>query len=249
MSSWLSSFSESFSATTTRLYASSTRTFVNMWSNGFEPVYPATQVNSDLIKSLARASDLSTQVYNFTEMIEHEYCTLIRVDSPVIVGYYEREEETIWIICRGTHSPSCLILDFSWLVNVDSLEGTDIQIPKMIADVVRMEMKNLLEYIQRVVTENRGNVRKLKFTGHSLGGALATALYLSYENNVEKIHELQTALFTFGAPSICVERQPSTSIEHAHHVCYQMDLVVLCPLKLSACTQVVIIVLHISINF
>lgn len=234
MSSWFSSLSSSISNIAGRIVDSDTvnnvqsvtsRAYVSEVCNGLELVDPSKHEDITLIKEFAQGAELSRQVYNYTEMIKHEDCTLLRAESPVIVGYYERFEGTIWILCRGTHSPDCLILDFGWLGDVDYLQDTRIKVPKMIADVVQEQMHDILSYVKATADRNQGKVKQLKFTGHSLGGSVATAMYLSYRSSAYKPADIHTAVYTFGAPSICLDQKPSLSEDHVHHLCYQLDLV------------------------
>ena len=177
MSSWFSSLSSSISSfaqtavdTAAGLHSVTSRAYISEVSCGLEPVDPSKKEGIRFIRELARASELSRQVYNFVDMSVHEDCTLIRSDSPVIVGFYEKLEGTVWICCRGTHSPVCLLFDFSWLQEVVFLKGTEIRVPRMIAQVVQEEMQKILTYVQTIAKNNEGRFSKLRFTGHSLGG-------------------------------------------------------------------------------
>ena len=59
-------------------------------------------------------------------------------------------------------------------------------------------------------------------------GAVATAMFLSYNSgsNINELVDVETAVYTFGAPSVCLEERPSLSEDNVHHICYQLDLVV-----------------------
>ena len=238
MSSWFESLSSSFSSfaksavdTAAGVHAVTSRSYVSQVSCGLELVDPSKDKDMALIKDLARAAELSRQVYNYIDMTMHEDCTLIRPESPVIVGFYERSEDTVWICCRGTHTPDCLVFDFSWLQDVDYLKDTNIKVPKKIADVIDEEIHSILSYIHDVTGKNGVKLSKLRFTGHSLGGAVMTALFLSLKSGVffNELDDIGTAVYTFGAPSVCLEERPSLPGDHVHHVCYQLDLVVFFP--------------------
>ena len=60
------------------------------------------------------------------------------------------------------------------------------------------------------------------------GGAVMTAMFLSLMSgsDADKVVDIETAVYTFGAPSVCMEKRPSLPEDHVHHVCYQLDLVV-----------------------
>ena len=177
MSSWFSSLSSSISSfaqtavdTAAGLHAATSHAYISQVSSNLELVDPSKDEGIALIRELARASEFSRQVYNYVDMSMHEDCTLIRAESPVIVGFYEKVEGTLWICCRGTHSPDCLLFDFSWLQDVGYLEGTNIKVPKQIAQVINEEMDQILSYVQAVAKNKKGKFSRLRFTGHSLGG-------------------------------------------------------------------------------
>eukprot|EP01097_Dermamoeba_algensis_P004154 TRINITY_DN275_c0_g1_i1.p1 TRINITY_DN275_c0_g1~~TRINITY_DN275_c0_g1_i1.p1 ORF type:complete len:305 (-),score=29.09 TRINITY_DN275_c0_g1_i1:29-943(-) len=62
---------------------------------------------------------------------------------------------------------------------------------------------NLIQAIQRVSASLEGKVSELIFTGHSLGGALASLAAFEYTRNLSKdARKLPIKLVTFGAPRV-----------------------------------------------
>jgi hypothetical protein len=125
---------------------------------------------------------------------------------------------TLWIVARGTKTGNDVISDSCWIAKTDRRnnflgEGIDVDIPTGVAwkvDAVFPKIETLLmklsngEVSSKFQSQSGPNrnvtlVRRVCFAGHSLGGAIATALHLTFSGQSAHNH-IPASTYTIGSP-------------------------------------------------
>lgn len=164
------------------------------------------------------------------------------------------EDGTIWVVLRGTNTLEDIMKDLSWIIETQDMQeilapGDDFQFPRQVTEKAMTILTKLLAYVSLEVekctlavsetvasdpAQRRRRIKRVCFSGHSLGGALATALHVLYN---AKRHEVSPEMFppsesfTIGAPLLFhgspeVLRSAPTGIqlwEHTHNIVFQLD--------------------------
>lgn len=166
------------------------------------------------------------------------------------------EEGTIWVVLRGTNTLEDIMKDLSWIVETlpmaeDLLPGDDFEFPLHVTAVAKIILPDILAYVtsqmdgpqstEKSATSSSGGtrrrrvVRRVCFTGHSLGGALATALHVLYNAKRSEISSdlfPPSEAFTVGSPLLLHTTAPEVlntapSVvalrDHTHNIVFQLD--------------------------
>ena len=200
-----------------------------------------------LLEDMNLSAQKSSQIY---KSISDSHSLSIGDDGlPDCVAQYDDETEILWIICRGSQTASDVLTGTTWLENTAKIGPLDIPI----GIVTRCSgiTPNLLEHLE-ILTLRKNKIKRIVFTGHSLGGAVATALYLSW-NLVElfKLYpNVKTSAISIGAPLLIsnppkgfyatattIEEEDDTDVDinlnligvqlsrNVHNIVTQLDLV------------------------
>ena len=86
-------------------------------------------------------------------------------------------DETLWIVVKGTNSVEDIISNLSWMAPTEDIDGFQIPVG------IQRKLSTLWPKFLKILKTR--SIRKIIFTGHSLGGAVATALYLRYRTYAE----------------------------------------------------------------
>lgn len=165
------------------------------------------------------------------------------------------EEGTIWVVLRGTNTLEDIMKDLSWIIETQDMRemcapGDDFQFPKQVAVKAATILADLFTYVSSEIEKcssvdstmrtagecrtRRRRIRRICFTGHSLGGALALALHVMYNaKRMEVSPELfpPSEAFTIGAPllfhSSLEVMQSAPSVlqlrDSTHNIVFQLD--------------------------
>lgn len=194
-----------------------------------------------LLEDMAIAAKLSAAIY--VNIADGHALSIGADNKPDCVAQYDEETETLWIISRGTKTTSDLLADTSWFTKTAKIGQLDI--PVGVVRKCKRIIPNLLEHLD-VLAIRKNKVKRICFAGHSLGGAVAIALYLSW--NLDSTYSgrtgAKTAAITFGSPLVisnppkgfCASlsssssSQEKSSIGHelaknVHNIVYQLDIV------------------------
>lgn len=100
--------------------------------------------------------------------------------------------KTLWVVCRGTQTIVDVFTDLMWLVDTNIIGG----LPFAAEPLIRAgkSLIILLEFMKRF------EVEQMNFCGHSLGGAIAGAMFYLY--NIQEKNALPTKLITVSAPQL-----------------------------------------------
>jgi Lipase (class 3) len=198
-----------------------------------------------LLEDMATAAELSSAVY--TMITDGHALSIGADDKPDCIAQYDEQSETLWIISRGTKTTEDVLTDSSWFAKTEKI-GL-LNIPIGVVRKCESIIPNLLEHLD-VLAIRKNKVKRIYFAGHSLGGAVAIALYLSW--NLNKIGSrsgrvgVETAAITFGSPLVisnppdgfCTPSLSSSSsssreksslgselAKNVHNVVYQLDII------------------------
>lgn len=195
-----------------------------------------------LLEDMATAAELSSAVYR---KITDGHALSIGADGkPDCIAQYDEQSSTLWIISRGTKTTEDVLTDSSWFATTRKIG--QLNIPVGVVRKCESIIPNLLEHLD-VLAIRKNKVKRICFAGHSLGGAVAIALYLSWNLNktgsASGCDEVETAAITFGSPLV-ISRPPdgfctsSSSSSYrgqgsigcqlarnVHNVVYQLDII------------------------
>ena len=150
-----------------------------------------------LLEDMNLSVQKSSQIY--TSISDGHRLSIGDDGLPDCVAQYDDETETLWIICRGSQTASDVLTGTTWLENTAKIGPLDI--PTGIVTRCSGIIPNLLEHLE-ILALRKNKIKRIVFTGHSLGGAVATALYLTW-NLVElfKLYpNVKTSAISIGAP-------------------------------------------------
>lgn len=127
-------------------------------------------------------------------------------DLPDCVARYDDLTKTLWIISRGTQTTDDVMSDITWLMSTEKIGHLDI--PSGVVARCREITPRLLEHLA-VLKMQKNDVKKIVFTGHSLGGSISIGLYLSWHLNKSVIDgrskygdQIETSVISIGAPLV-----------------------------------------------
>ena len=185
--------------------------------------------NLPLIEEMTKAASLSIRVYDYQSLLENlslEIESEFLHDEPICISYFNKIEKSIWVICRGTQSAFEACMDYSWLLSTSTIDGTTIEVPRLVSLISQRVMNKLPCLIEDLI-KRHGDIKKIIFTGHSLGGAIASALYVSYKSNTKISSKTPSTVFTFGSPLTFLTIPPTDLISDndVHNVIYQLDVI------------------------
>ena len=177
-----------------------------------------------LLEDMNYSVQKSSQIY--TSISDGHSLSIGDDGLPDCVAQYDDETETLWIICRGSQTASDVLTGTTWLENTAKIGPLDI--PIGIVTRCSSIIPNLLEHLE-ILTLRKNKIERIIFTGHSLGGAVATALYLTW-NLVElfKLYpNVKTSAISIGAP-LLISNPPkgfSTTKEEDDNIDINLNLI------------------------
>ena len=158
-------------------------------------------------------------------------------DLPDCVAQYEEETATLWVVCRGSQTASDILTGTTWLEKTAKIGHLNIPIG-MVTRCASI-IPNLLEHLE-ILKLRKNKIQRIVFTGHSLGGAVATSLYLSWHLSelFAAYPSIETSAISIGAP-LLISNPPTgfytTSTDtqskgvllakNVHNIVTQLDLV------------------------
>ena len=243
-------------------YSSSVRELLNPQISTFTPLR-----NKDLLIDFKDAAIHCDDIYRGVDHLDgHEVLSIGEDDKPDSVVYFKKdgtirrfsntESGTLWVIVRGTETLDDLLSDLGWIASITQMEskllpGDEFEFPTKVAIKAESIFRRLLEYIQNSEANcsryPKKKITRICFTGHSLGGAIATALHVLYSSFRDKYSmSIDTGYsfdpptdryapppcetFTVGAPLVfhssplvllnCPAHRYATSL---HNLVYQLD--------------------------
>eukprot|EP01041_Mallomonas_annulata_P010246 gene10246-21377_t len=184
----------------------------------------STPVALSFLKEVITSADLCRRIYNKKNTIPNS--TILsygRDQKPDCIAVII--DDTLWIVSRGTHTIMDVINNISWLLTTENLSSY--KIPVGVADRKNRIWPILEDYLK----DNHEKINKVCFTGHSLGGAVATALYLNFSanSNLSSKFTCKSEVYTFGAPLLIHEDSliPSNNYinENIHNIVTEYDII------------------------
>ena len=194
-----------------------------------------------LLKDMMTAAELSAAMYSYRSneaLPENAFALSVGLDDrPDCVAHWSDGGDGMWIAVRGTQTLQEDVLhDASWCVSTATVGGVDVPI----AVVKKCEIICRSLALQ---LEGRGKrLRRIRFTGHSLGGAIATGLLLAFTRGDDMTATCRTLLargvvdcdvFTFAAPLV-LSQPPAPLLRElnddavsrrVHNIVTQLDVV------------------------
>jgi len=165
-----------------------------------------TVTDLSFLKDMEKSCKLSLSAYDYEDFFRSVSAGAeveLLNSSPVCFTYFEPSDNTLYVVCRGTSGFLDAAVDYSWLLDTKSIHDTDVRIPAIAASIVEHIMRedNLPAVIDRLKTKP---ISRIVFTGHSLGGAIASALYIFRSLHPSEQHSIPSHVFTFGSPLVTV---------------------------------------------
>lgn len=203
-SQFMSSTAQNLHAGADLVYRKGVSDYIANSGGGFAPV-------TDLAfkTDMERACKLSYEVYDHESLfrsISGDVEAYLINTSPVCLAYYDSSDSTLFVVCRGTAGFIDAAVDYSWLLDTQSIHDTKVRVPALVANIVDYIMKeeNLPTVINRLL-KGRNGIKRLIFAGHSLGGAIASALYMHRALRPDgEEQSIPYQVFTFGSPLVAL---------------------------------------------
>lgn len=188
-----------------------------------------------LLEDMKKAIDMSSAVYS--TIVDGHPLSVGLDDKPDCVARYEEETKTLWIISRGTHTASDVLSGATWLEGTDKIGQLDV--PSGIVRKCNLIVPNLRDHLD-VLRIRKNVVDRICFVGHSLGGAISIALYLTWSlsNLKDNNPRVKTSAITIGAPLLLsnppngfqtttkdLSSKGSMLAENVHNIVTQLDIV------------------------
>jgi Lipase (class 3) len=193
------------------------------------------QIPIPLLEDMYLSVQKNSQIY--TKISDGHSLSIGDDDLPDCVAQYEEETATLWVVCRGSQTASDILTGTTWLERTAKIGHLNIPIGivKRCASII----PNLLEHLE-VSKFRKNKIQRIVFTGHSLGGAVATSLYLSWHLSELFIAypSIKTSAISIGAP-LLISNPPTgfytTSTDthskgvllakNVHNIVTQLDIV------------------------
>lgn len=189
----------------------------------------------DLLEDMKDAIDMSAAVYSI--IVDGHPLSFGLDDEPDCVARYDEDSKTLWIISRGTQTASDVLSGTTWLR--DTTKVGQLDVPSGIVRKCNVIVPNLRAHLD-VLQIRKNVVDRICFVGHSLGGAIATGLYLTWSLTSlgEDYPGIKNSAITVGAPLIL--RNPPNEFlsstrgkysngamlaENIHNIVTQLDIV------------------------
>jgi len=139
-----------------------------------------------------------------------------------------KKNDIIWIICRGTATKNDLLTDLSWLLYGSSRIG-NFSIPLGVRIRVDSIWKKLSIFLDHY---DCNDASKICFTGHSLGGSIATALYFHFKHSKYNSKFQFSSVITFNSPLVLLDdslsdkcSNDSSIASNVHNIILRWDLI------------------------
>jgi hypothetical protein len=204
-SQFMSNTAQKLHAGADLLYRKGVSDYITISGGGLAPV-----TDISFKSDMERACQLSYEVYDhtlfFRSISQDAEADLVHT-SPVCLTYYDSSDSTLFVACRGTAGFIDAAVDYSWLLDTQSIHDTKVRVPAFVANIVDNIMKeeNLPSVINRLLKSRRDGIKRIIFTGHSLGGAIASALYIHRALRPEgEEQKIPCQVFTFGSPLVAL---------------------------------------------
>ncbi len=205
---------------------------------------------SSLKRSLLRAAELSAQVYrplrdhsNDTVSDGHPLSFGVDNQPDCLVHHDTEAEDTIWVAIRGSHTGEDVIHDASWCLQTLSLG--DLEVPLGVVQRCQTIYSTFRLYLEQLPEPAKKKVKKINFVGHSLGGAIATGMYIAWSNDPSTASrcneflskDVKVEAYTFGSPLLLsnppakftlnpfTKKDAHPLANNVHNVVLQLDLV------------------------
>jgi len=121
-------------------------------------------------------------------------------------NYEPDGKPTIWVVCRGSVTTTDFLGDVMWLNNANFVGN--LQIPELPTSRANFCLRKLVAFIDKVKRESPIVPKRICFTGHSLGGAVAGCLFLKYHMFVPPSQQLSARLISLGCPQMFPRDMP-----------------------------------------
>ena len=161
-------------------------------------------ISAPLLADMNAAIKLSDAVYS--KIVDGHPLSFGYDDVPDCVATYDDQTKTLWVTSRGTQTAQDVLTDTTWLMSTRKIGQLDV--PRGVVDKCKEIIPQLLDHLE-VLAMRKNEVKRIIFAGHSLGGAVATGLYLSWHFDEETKHlnsryrgRVETSVITFGSPLV-----------------------------------------------
>ena len=208
------------------LYHSSVATLLNQHISDSEP-----KVGDDtLLAEMCLASQLSNDIYSHSIQDGIVICSDSKKLPECVIKLIKDE---LWIVLRGTMSGTDLLRDMSWMVATPFSSSSGSSSSFSVPAGVILQANQMTELIMQVVQKEFKNhpIRRVRLTGHSLGGSIATVIYLNLA--LKRQFALPMRVYTFGAPNSIAHYDRNHTSSHALaqlepnvlNIIYQLDVI------------------------
>ena len=119
---------------------------------------------------------------------------MLIVNNHLVVAFTSKADQTktMWVVARGTQTVVDVVTDLLWLASTTTIGGLSLPSEPLIR--AEKSLKVLQEFL------NRTETKQICFCGHSLGGAIAGAIFYLY--NIQAVNPLKTKLITVNSPQL-----------------------------------------------
>lgn len=196
-----------------------------------------------LKRSMLRAAELSAQVYKIIGIENDGHVLSFGVDQQPDCLVHT-EGDTIWVSIRGSHTGEDVIHDATWCLQTGALG--DLEVPLGVIQRCQSIYSAFRLYLEQLSQKKK--IKKINFCGHSLGGAIASGMYIAWFKDQSTAlccsellsKDLQVAAFTFGSPLLLSNPPPQFTFNpftnkdahsshpltsNVHNVVLQLDVV------------------------
>ena len=215
---------------------------------------PVGENDGPIFRDIVKGVCLASEIYDFEKMLKTlSASTRVAVLSieekfmnempsmPDVLAIFDPndEKQSVWVVCRGTQTIQDISGDLMWLADIRPF--ANIHVPWIAQERAERSIQALHHFLADLRNEfgqSGHGPRRVAFCGHSLGGAVAGTMALSYL--IQTGHkQLDFICITLAAPhylpnSFCQGQRLPSKIDNAdlkiftdrlHNVVQRLDLV------------------------
>ena len=200
-------------------------------------------MSQELLSDMKQAAEFSAAIYH-RNIFDSRGLSLGKDGKFDSMSCYVRDTETLWIVTRGTHTSEDVLHDSTWISRTKRVG--DLDLPIGVVEKCESIIPSLYDHLNELHLK-KIPVKRICFTGHSLGGAVAIGLYLHWNTHPifkDKFgYVTKSEVYTLGAPLVLnnpttggFERYETTDesttssmntrlADSVHNIVFQLDIV------------------------